>query len=501
MGGDIRASDEIKSLATFTSKLLSERRTTEAQPYCGFGGTDNPWDFPFTFCSATTFTKETCEKTTYSGPNGVKEPCVWLEPSKNSQQQVNYFPFCGHPTDVHPWEYPVTYCNNTKVAILSPQNQMACEATEVKAALVQHPCTWSVESNSCIAATKEDNMLCNVFIGEANCTVGSYFVVHNKCVWHIPPMAAPASIGHTVSPTLSTPISTISTLLSPTLSSVPSLSASPTTSLLPSMSLAPTKHAVVTPSFRPTTRSPVLVSTVAQPTRRPTIQPYPLPTRPPTQRPSPTPTTYAPTNRPTPSPIYFTKAPSRSPTKSPSFEPHPSMIPSLHPSLMPTGAPSIQPSLAKSSSYPSTDPTSMPSNTPTRKPSTSPTRMPSANPTRMPSVTPTLEPTWAPTRQRTHFPTPKGESDGNSMNIPATTALAAGLLGAAAACVGCCSWCCCCRRKKDDVIFEDTNANDAANDAGVVFTRNKGEQRQDVISKFDVESGDVGTQVDSESRH
>jgi hypothetical protein len=492
------SSDENNSLASSTSRPLNQRRATEAQPYCGFGGTDKPWDFPFTFCSAATFSKDSCEKTTYSGPNGVKEHCVWLEPAKNSQQQVNYFPFCGHPTDIRPWEYPVTYCNNTKVAILSPQNQVACEATEVKAALVQHPCTWSAESNACIAATKEDNMLCNVFIGEANCTAGSYFLVHNKCVWHIPPAVATALIGYTVAPTPSTP-------LSPTLSLVPSLSASPTTSVLPSMSSAPTKYAVAIPSFPPSTRSPVLVSTVAQPTRRPTIQPYPLPTRPPTQRPSPIPTTYGPTNRPTPSPVYLTKAPSHSPTKSPIFEPHPSMMPSVNPSLMPTGSPSIQPSippsLSKSSSYPSANPTVMLSASPTRTPSVSPTRLPSVSPTTIPSVTPTSDPTWAPTRHRTHFPTPEAESDGGSMNIPATTALAAGMLGAAAACVGCCSWCCCWRRKKEQVVFEGTNANDAASEAGVVVTKSKKEQRNDTISMFDVEIGGVGAEADPESRH
>ena len=86
------------------------------------------------------------------------------------------------------------------------------------------------------------------------------------------------------------------------------------------------------------------------------------------------------------------------------------------------------------------------------------------------------------------------------MNIPATTALAAGLLGIAAACVGCCSWCCCCRRKKEDIVFEGTNANVAASDAGVVVTTCKGEERNDIISMFDVESGGVGAEVDPESR-
>jgi hypothetical protein len=480
------APDEINKLATSSPRLLNQRRAIEAQPYCGFGDTEKPWDFPFTFCSATTFTKEACEKTTYAGPNGVKQHCVWLEPAKDSQQQVNYFPFCGHPTDVHPWEYPVTYCNNTKVATLSPQNQVACEATEVKPSLVQHICIWSAASNSCTAAMKEDNALCNVFIGEANCTAGSYFAVHNKCVWHIPPTTAPLSTGHPISPTLS---------------SMPSLSASPTTSLMPSLSLAPTQYPVAMPSFPPATRSPVLVSTAAQPTRRPTSQPYPLPTRPPTPRPSPIPTTYEPTNGPTPSPTKFTKAPSRNPTKSPILEPRPSMMPNSSPRLKPTCTPSIEPSLPNSSRYPSTNPTGTPSASPTRIPSSSPTRMPSARPTRIPSVTPTSEPTWAPTRHRTHFPTPEAESDGRSMNIPATTALAAGLLGAAAACVGCCSWCCCCRRKREDIVFEGTDANVAASDAGVVVTNCKGEDRNAIISMFDVESGGVGAEVDPESRH
>ncbi|KAI2498813.1 hypothetical protein MHU86_15666 [Fragilaria crotonensis] len=450
-----------------------QRRTKEANAYCGFKENNDPWTFPFKFCSATALTKDACEKTMYIGPTAIKERCAWLEPASASQQ-INYNAFCGDPSDVNPWEYPVTYCNNTKVVALSPQNKTTCEATEIKPVLVKHPCMWSI-GKSCIAERVEDNSFCKVFLGEANCIAGSYFKVHNKCVWHIPQTAQPSP-----RPSPLPSARPVSPSASPSASQMPSLSLAPSASHMPSRSLSPTKSNAPSkkpslspsrgPSFLPS-RDPSGTPS-RQPTRRPTFTPTPKPSRsappppmspptkspinPPTHRPTPQPTqkptpqpTAQPTPQPTPvptsSPVAMSHAPSRSPTEPPS--PRPSLKPTTRPTGEPTAHPTSSPTTGVPTPYPRT---------------LAPTKIPTMTPTHLPTASPTEAPTRKPTNERTLFPT-LGDADyGNgSINVTGTAIFAAGLVSAAAVCSGCCCfWCC--RRKKPDIVMDGTDANDHA---------------------------------------
>ena len=449
---------------TTTTSIIQQAnpKATTAYPYCGFQQIDDPWTFPFQFCSLTAFTQEACENTAYYGSSGTKSSCVWWKPEK--LQQIKYSAFCGHPKDGKPWEYPVMYCNEANIAMLSPKNKEECEAKEVKPTLVEHVCIWN-ENKGCTAENPENNANCQVYIGESNCIKGTFFSVHNKCVWHIPSsstMTQTQSITTTTGPSVS-----VSQLPSPSMSSLPSFSSYPTESPSPSQSPStkPSSMPSIVPSKTPSkvnTRKPTRPTD--PPTLKPSFKPNPFPTfviiRAPipqvTQHPTHLAPSYLPTRFPTYSPTLSptistpkpsTKYPTPSPTRPPTIL-H-SSFPSKWKSVTPTSTPSIEVSISPSR-Y-TTKPTLF-----HQLPVVWPTKANTSTPVNIPATDSSI----APSKWRRPIPdVGEGKPSGS---ITGAILVAAGLASVAVACVGCACCCCCRRRRQVNVAFADADANNVA---------------------------------------
>ena len=447
-----------------TSTTTSTIQIQQAKAYCGFQEVDDPWSFPLQFCSLTAFTQEACENTAYYGPSGKISSCVWWKPEK--LQQIKYSAFCGHPKDGKPWDYPVMYCNEANIAMLSPKNKEECEATEVKPTLVEHTCIWN-DNKGCTAENPENNGNCEVYIGESNCIKGSFFAVHNKCVWHVPP---PSTVTQAQSITT---ITGPSASVSPSMSSLPSFSSNPTES--PSPSQSPSKKPSSMPSIVPSkipsrTNTQKPTRSTDSPTFKPSLKPSPFPTfviiRAPIPQVTLQPTHLTPSYLPTRSPTY---SPTKSPTNSPTLYPTRS---TPKPSTKhPTPTPSRFPTITRST-FPSKWKSVTPTSTPSMEVSMSPSRY-TTKPTlfrQLPVVLPTKAPTpvnipataysMAPSKWRRPLPDLGKEKPSGS--ITGAIIIGAGLASVAVACIGCACCCCIRRRRQVSVAFADADANNVA---------------------------------------
>jgi hypothetical protein len=415
----------------------------QAKAYCGFQDVDDPWSFPFQFCSLTAFTQEACENTPYYGPSGKRSSCVWWKPEK--LQQIKYSAFCGHPKDGEPWDYPVMYCNEANIAMLSPKNREECEATEVKPTLAEHKCIWN-ENKGCIAENPENNDNCQVYIGESNCMKGSFFAVHNKCVWHIPPSSAEIqaqSITNITGPSVSvSPSKNPSSMPS----TVPSKSPSRSNTQKPTIS---TDFATFKPPLKPTPFPTFVIirAPIPQVTRQPThLNPSTLPTRSPTYSPTKF-STSSPTFYPTIStPKPITKHPTPDPSRSPTITR--SSFPSKWKSATPTSTPSMEVSMSPSR-Y-TTKPTLF-----RQLPVVFPTRAP------IPMSIPATAYSMAPSQSR--LPLPDAGKEKASGSVTGAIIVGAGLASVAVACIGCA--CCCCyvrRRRQVNIAFAGADAKNVA---------------------------------------
>lgn len=176
---------------------------------------------------------------------------------------------------------------------------------------------------------------------------------------------------------------------SPSVSSVPTVSAAPSRGPSMSPTRSPSSHPSVTPTQAPTPSPSV------KPSSNPTIAPSEEPTFPQTKHPSVFPSTkpsQAPSSTFSPT---LTLAPSSSPSLLPSMKPTLSQNPTI--STVPSSSPqqpSSHPTLLPSE-VPSNKPTgtTIPSNEPTKLPTSKPSQAPDDFPSSLPSISPSFDPT------------------------------------------------------------------------------------------------------------